>query len=298
MQIFDGVYPVLITPFTETATLDLTGLQRIVDHTIASGAAGVVCLGLASEVYKLADVERDLVIATVVRAVRGRVQVIVGCEHSGVEPAVRRSVSAVNAGADALMLSPPSFVRPDADGIIEYYRRVSDASQRPIIVQDAPAWTGVQMPVPLLVEIATQVPGARYVKVEAPPTAHKVSELLAHGLECLGGLGGLYLAEELERGLAATMPGCAFAGAYVDILKSHGTARREHARRLHDALLPLTVFSLSSLDIFVALQKQLFWRRGVIASPTLRGPAILPDDAQLTWGLALAEDGPSAAFLP
>ena len=295
---FQGVYSVLVTPFTDSGALDLDSLPGLVNHCIASGAAGVVCLGLASEVYKLADAERDAVVRTVIDAVSGRAQVIVGCEHSGVEPAVQRASSAAKAGADALMLFPPSFVRPDAAGIIDYYRRVAEASNRPIVVQDAPAWTNIQLPVPLLVELAAEVPAAGNVKVEAPPTAPKVAALQAEGVRCIGGLGGLYLAEELDRGLTATMPGCAYPGAHVEIMGLYGAGHHDEARQLYEALLPLTVFSLASLDLFVALQKQLLWRRGVIASPRLRGPATLPDEEQLAWGLALAERGPAARFLP
>lgn len=294
---FRGVYPVLATPFAEDGALDLLGLRRVVDLQLASGVAGVVCFGLASEVYKLDDRERHLILETVVDQVEGRVEVIAGAEHTGTEVAAARCVAARDAGATATMLFPPSLVKPDRAGIIRYYRAAAEAGL-PIIVQDAPAWTGVPLPVDLLQEISRVAPGPFAVKVEAPPTAPKMGALIEEHVECIGGYGTLYLLEELERGALATMPGCAFPQAQVRMLDLFQGKREAEATQLFDELLPLTVFAMSSLDIFVATQKHLLQQAGIITSDRLREPAVLPDAHQRSRIASLIGQASLRRFMP
>jgi 4-hydroxy-tetrahydrodipicolinate synthase len=280
---FSGAYPVLVTPFDGAGDVDLPSLRRLVEVQVEAGVAGVVCFGLASECYKLSDAERTAILGCVVEAVAGRVEVIAGTEHTSAEVAAQRSAEAVRYGASALMLFPPTFVRASPAGLLDHFESVARAVPGvPVIVQDAPAWTGVDLPVPLLVELARRVPQAAHVKVESLPTAAKMGALEASGLECIGGYGALHLAEEFSRGITATMPGCAYPSVYVRMLADRSRARQEHHR-----LLPLTVFAMSSLDVFVSLHKRILWQRGVLASPGLRRPFAAMDEAQLAYADAL-----------
>lgn len=293
---FRGVYSVLATPFKEDGTIDVEGLRRVVEHQIASGVAGVVCFGLASEVYKLDDREREIIIHAVVEQVAGRVAVVAGAEHTGTEVAAARCAAVRDAGATAAMLFPPSLVKPDRDGVIRYYEAAAAASL-PIVVQDAPAWTGVPLPVDLLCEVVQAVPEVVAVKVEAPPTPPKIGALLSAGLECLGGYGTLYLLEELDRGVLATMPGCAFPAAHVAMLRLFDEGSRDEAAALFNQLLPLTVFAMSSLDVFVALQKRLLHESGLIESQRMRSPSTLPDHGQYDYMSMLIRETDVRRFL-
>lgn len=284
---FDGVYSVLVTPFTEAGGIDLDGVARIVEHAVAGGVAGVVTLGLASEAGRLTDAERDSLVAAVVAAADGRVAVVAGTEHAASAPAAGRAARAAEAGADALMAFPPAGASQAQ--LVAYYAGIAEASGLPVIVQDAPAWTQVRLSTDLLARIGREVPLARHVKVEAPPTPPRIAALHAAGVECVGGLGGLYLAEELDRGVTSTMPGCLFPGAHVEMLRSHRAGDGQAARRAYAELLPLTVALMSSLDVFVAVHKHVLRQRGLIATAALREPAQPPDARQLDWCVGLAE---------
>ncbi len=107
-----GVLSVLSTPFTKDGQLDRPAIKRLVEHNLEQGVHGIVCFGLASEVYKLADRERSDLLQIVVETVDGAVPVVAGTEHNGTEAAVQRSVDAQELGADALMMYPPTFVKP------------------------------------------------------------------------------------------------------------------------------------------------------------------------------------------
>ena len=278
-----GVLSVLCTPFRPDGALDEVSLSRLVDHQLAWGVDGLVVFGLAGELYKLSDDERRRILTSVVQRVAGAVPVIAGSEHTGTEAAAARSREAVELGADALMVYPPTFVKPDAKGVKEYYEAIAEATDVPIIIQDAPAWTGVPLPLELLVAIAELSPRLCWVKVEAPPAAAKIRALRSAGVHVLGGYGALYLAEDLGAGVEGVMPGCALPGLYLDVWRSHECGDEERVFARYRQALPLLVFQMSSLDVFVAVQKALLHSIGVIDSPRLRRPGAELDAEQQRW---------------
>lgn len=270
------------TPFADDGEMDLVSLGRLVEHQVAWGVDGIVCFGLAGEGYKLTDHERRRALTSVIEAADGAVPVIASAEHSGLEGAVARSAEAAEAGASAIMAYPPSFVKPDHDAILDYYAAIGRCGL-PVIVQDAPAWTGVPLPVALLAEIAERSPLASFVKVEAPPTAAKITALRGAGLVPIGGYGALHLLEELRAGIVATMPGCGMPGVYVDIWRANGDAKPDEAWSSFIAALPVLVFQMASLDVFVAAQKAMLVRAGIIESPRQRQPAVAVSSTDLDW---------------
>ena len=286
-----GVLPVLCTPFDEHGALDLQSLERHVRDLVGAGVDGMVAFGLASEVYKLSDAERTRVLETVTTAA-GSVPVLAGCEHDSLETARARALAAASSGAAGLMAFPPHFVPPPPSEVVEYYRAISSASGLPVVVQDAPGWTGVALQVAQLEEIAEACPTPVAVKVEAPPTAPKVAALTAQRVPTIGGYGALHLAEELHAGVIGTMPGSALPRAFVDLWRAHADGDASDARSRYERLLPLLVFEMGSLDLFVAVQKTLLARAGVIAFPTTRRPGGSLDRNQRAWLDGLVENLP------
>src|ERR1700720_4010541 len=83
-----GVCPVLATPFDGTGPADAHALTQIVQFAIRSGADAIVYPGVASEVEQLTDSERDDLLDTVARAVRGRVPLVVGASAADLETTI------------------------------------------------------------------------------------------------------------------------------------------------------------------------------------------------------------------
>ena len=181
------------------------------------------------------------------------------------------------------MAYPPTFVRPDAAGILDFYTSVAHAAAIPVIVQDAPLWTGVPLPVDLITEMREHSPNIHYVKVEAPPTAPKVATLVSRGFKTIGGYGALHLAEEVRAGIIGTMPGSALPGLYRDLWKSAQQADGDLFWAMYTRALPLLVFQMSSLDLFISVQKILLVRCGVLATAHLRRPSAPLISRQVDW---------------
>lgn len=278
-----GVRPVLAVPFDPDGAVDYDSLSREIDFVIELGVDGVVLFGLGSEVYKLVDAERRAICAHVVRRVEGRVPVVVGAEHTGTEGAVARAREAADLGGAALMLYPPAFVKPDAAGVIEYFRAVSDSVALPIVVQDAQAWTNVSLPVPLLLDIAAAAPRVESVKIETPPTGAKITALLQQGggsPAAIGGYGGIYFLDEMVRGAVGAFIGCAMPDLFLAVRQALAAGDRDAAARIFHHYLPLLVCALTSLDAFNEIQKRLLQRAGVFRHAVMRRPHVPVDRAQ------------------
>ena len=277
-----GVLSVLCTPFDDNGDIDKESINRLVDHQLAWGVDGIVVFGLAGELYKLTDNDRREVLRTVLNRVGSTVPVVVGTQHTGTEGAIARSREAADMGASALMLYPPTFIKPDGEGVIDYFVSVGASVELPIIIQDAPATTGVPLPVELFTKIVSASPNVCLVKVEAPPASGKIRALRSRGFKVIGGNGVVHLLEDLRAGIQAIMPGCALPGLYRDLWSSHQDGNVEQLWGDFTRVLPLLSFQNSSLDVFVAVQKRLLHQKGVLGSAAMRRPGAQLDSEALS----------------
>ena len=145
MTAFTGIFPIVNTTFHDDGSLDLESQRRLVRFLVDAGAHGLGCFGNASEGYALTDEERRTLTRVILEEVDGAVPVIISSGHTGTDAAVGQSVEAQAAGADALMIMPPHFLKPDGDGVYHYFAAISKAVSIPIMVQDAPLMTQVPM---------------------------------------------------------------------------------------------------------------------------------------------------------
>jgi 4-hydroxy-tetrahydrodipicolinate synthase len=269
-----GVVPIVITPFNEDGSLDLVSQRRVVQHLIEQNVHGLALFGNASEGYALTESERIELTSVILREVKGRVPVIVCSGHTGTYPAVEISRAAEKAGADGLMVLPPHFLKPDGQGVYDYFAAVSAAVRLPIMVQDAPLMTNVTMPSCLLARMGRELENVKYVKVEAPPTAPKITDLLEQAQDSLmlfGGLNAHFLIEELDRGAVGMMPGSDLCAKLVRIWNLYQNDDRAGARVQFERLLPLIRYELQP-GLGVSTMKHNLQAMGVIAHATVRQP--------------------------
>lgn len=278
---YAGIFPIVLTTFDEAGDLDVTSQLALVNYLIECGAHGLALFGNASEGYALAEGEKARLLPLVIREVRGRVPVFASTGHTGTRVAVELSRAAEEAGADGLMILPPYFLKPSAEDLIGYYRAISDAVGIPVMVQDAPLLTGVNIGAAQMARLARECRRVRYVKVEAPPTAPKVTEVreaAGDALVIFGGLNGNFLLEELGRGARGAMPGSDLIPAFVRIWDLHEAGRAREARAEFNRALPLIRFELQP-GLGVSAMKQNLRELGVIRHATVRPPTRALDGA-------------------
>jgi 4-hydroxy-tetrahydrodipicolinate synthase len=278
MIAWSGVFHILATPFRDDGALDTEGLPRLVECALATGITGFTILGIAGEAHRLTDEERRRVVETVVKEVRGRVPVAVGVSASGTHLATAFARMAREHGADALMVAPPSGLK-NLDAVAEYYRIVAAATGLPIVLQDEPVTTQVNMPAPFIAQVCADLPAIQAVKLEEPPTLPKITRLRAlfgSRVAIFGGLGGVYFFEELSRGADGAMTGFPYPEALRAIREHFVAGRRDEARALFYRWLPLIRYESqpgATPGTAVGIRKEILRRRGWIASALVRAPA-------------------------
>ncbi|MDE0100796.1 MAG: dihydrodipicolinate synthase family protein [Bryobacterales bacterium] len=281
---FGGVIPILVTPFTDSGQVDMSGQLRVIDHLWANGATnGFGVFGNAGEGYTLLPEERRSLLDATVRRVDGRAPVIVGVGATGTRAAVESCRVAEGQGADGLMVLPPYYLRPDGDGLMFFYGKISDAVSIPIMVQDAPMLSGVPMPPALLARLGKEVENVQYVKVEAPPTAPKISavvEAAGDSLTLFGGLNGQFMIEEWERGAVGTMPASDMTWVFCSIWRALESGSLESAWNTFQRALPLIRFELQP-GLGVSAVKQNLVHFGVLDCAAVRHPTRELDAAGL-----------------
>jgi 4-hydroxy-tetrahydrodipicolinate synthase len=268
------VFPIVITPFDESGRIDLDSQRNVVLYLIDSGAHGLGLLANASEAYSLSNQERSELMRTIIREVNGRVPVVVSTGYTGTDIAVQLSQEAQQEGADAVMVLPPYYVRPDPAGIFHYFQKISDAISIPIMVQDAPLLTQVPLGSQLLARLAREIEHVRYAKVEAPPTAPKITEvasLAGDSLILFGGLNGNFMLEELGRGACGIMPGSDLIPQFVQIWDLFQRGHAGEARAEFTRCLPLIRYELQP-GLGVSVMKHNLQAAGMIRSVRVRHP--------------------------
>jgi 4-hydroxy-tetrahydrodipicolinate synthase len=268
---FTGVFPILATPFDKSEDLNLEDLDRMVRFMAETGVDGVTILGVLGEAHRLTDRERETAIRTAVAAA-GSMPVVVGASHRGTRAALELSVMASELGAGAVMITPHAEPAMTEARIFEHYACVADGCGLPIVVQDHPASTGVQMPVPLLLKLAAEIQSVACFKEEAVPTAPKIRALkagLGRPVSILTGLGGLYGLFDLEAGSDGFMTGFAFPEVLQAMVAAARAGEAEEVARIYQRFLPLIVFEQQP---GVAVRKDLLRRRGLLSSPAVRHP--------------------------
>jgi 4-hydroxy-tetrahydrodipicolinate synthase len=200
-------------------------------------------------------------------------QVTVGITHQSTVITRQRALEAVEAGAAAVMISPPvgSSAGP---ALHDHFARIAENLPIPVVVQDHPTSSGVTMPVDFIVGLAGVLPPGGVVKLEAPPTGPKTASLLSKtdAFTVLGGLGGVSLMQELEAGSIGTMTGFALPDILVRIVSAYRGGDVEAAYRAFEEALPVIVFEAQP-GAGVGLRKEILRRRGAIAYATVRQPA-------------------------
>ncbi|MGI8746533.1 MAG: dihydrodipicolinate synthase family protein [Bryobacteraceae bacterium] len=280
-----GVFSVLPTPFLDDGSLDLDSLRRVIDLFMAGGVNGFTALGVTGEVARLNESERKAVLETVISQVSGRVPVVAGTTAEGLRTCLEYSRQAQDAGAAAVMVSPPRMPKLNSESVVNHYGTLSQALNIEIVVQDFPPISGFTMEAALLARIAREVPRAQIIKLEDPPTPLKTAQILKQSdgvpVAILGGLGGVYLLEELLSGAAGAMTGFAFPEMLVEIAGLFHAGRVEESADAFYRYVPLMRFEFQQ-GIGMALRKEMLRRRGVLKSAAIRAPGATLDAATLT----------------
>ncbi len=271
-----GIAPVVPTPFDPTGgSVDHPGLDNLSDLLAESDVGALVALGVASESRALSESERSAVVETVVSSANVRKPVIAGVDGY-TRAAVEQARSYRSLGVAAVMLRTPPGCAGAA--LVNHVRAVATAADLPIMLQNAPRETGVDVLPDDLEQLCRQVPSVFSIKEESAAVGARTSQLAAAGLRVFTGNGGINYPEFVARGAVGCVPGLDLAPAWLRIDGLLREGSRGAGLAEYEKILPLLTFGMQSLDLYMHCQKRYFERLGMIGSAHVRGPAQVFDD--------------------
>ncbi len=107
-----GIIPPMVTPLLDRDTLDVPGLERLIEHILRGGVHGLFVLGTTGEAPSLSHRLRRELVERTCRQVNDRVPVLVGITDTAFVESVQMACIAAEAGASAVVLAPPYYSLP------------------------------------------------------------------------------------------------------------------------------------------------------------------------------------------
>lgn len=145
-KLFTGACTALVTPFCD-GKINYPMLEKILARQIDAGIRAIVLAGTTGESSTLTDYEKTELISRAKSFVGDECMIIAGSGSNSTAHAVSLSISAEQAGADALLIVSPYYNKATSDGLISHYSLIAEAVSIPMILYNVPSRTGLDMPV-------------------------------------------------------------------------------------------------------------------------------------------------------
>jgi 4-hydroxy-tetrahydrodipicolinate synthase len=174
-----GSIPPLVTPFLDGA-VDYDTYEKLVEFQIANGSHGILVNGTTAEPSTLTIAERNRIVDVAVAKAAGRVPIVVNTGSQSLAETQELTEHAVRAGADALLIVTPYYVKPPQRGLVKYYLEVTRGIDIPWMIYHIPGRTAVSVTLETVTELARE--SKTFVGMK-----HAVNDL-GFVSECLGAL--------------------------------------------------------------------------------------------------------------
>lgn len=149
-----GIVPPMVTPLINRDELDLAGLERLIQHQIQAGVAGLFALGTTGEGPSLSYRLRYELVERTCEIVAGRVPVLVGITDTSVEEALELSQFSKGAGANAVVAAPPYYFGLGQAEVREFLRDVADESVLPMFIYNMPSCVKLSLTVETIEQLS------------------------------------------------------------------------------------------------------------------------------------------------
>jgi len=136
-----GMGVALVTPFKEDLSIDIDGLQKVVNFNIDNGTNYLVVLGTTAESATLSKHEKELVIRTVVTTNKGRLPLVLGIGGNDTKAVIEEIKKTDLTDFVAILSVSPFYNKPSQEGIYQHFSAISKNSTTPIILYNVPGRT-------------------------------------------------------------------------------------------------------------------------------------------------------------
>jgi 4-hydroxy-tetrahydrodipicolinate synthase len=231
------VLTAIVTPFDKNGRVNLDRFRELAEFLVDNGSDGIVVCGTTGESPTLADDEKIALWEAAVDLLRGRATVVAGTGTNDTAHSIHLTERATEIGVDGLLVVTPYYNKPPQRGIVEHFKAIAAASDKPIVVYNIPSRVVINIE-PETIEQLADIPTVRAVK-QAHDDLDEARQIPEFGLDLyagddyliypfleLGGLGGICVHTHVVGPQVKEMVGAFHGGDHV------------RAKEIHEQLAP------------------------------------------------------------
>jgi 4-hydroxy-tetrahydrodipicolinate synthase len=174
-----------VTPLRDDGSVDLDRYRELCVHLVEHGSDGVVVNGTTGEAATLSEEERVALVEAAVEAVGERATVVAGTGTNATAQSIRLTKQATAAGADAVLVVTPYYVKPPQRGIVAHFEAVASATDLPVIAYNIPGRAVVNIEPETMAKLA-EIPNVTAVK-QSNADLEQARAIVDLGLELYAG---------------------------------------------------------------------------------------------------------------
>jgi 4-hydroxy-tetrahydrodipicolinate synthase len=288
--LLQGIVPALVTPFQADETIDFDAWQVIVDALVGAGVDGLSVAGGQGEFFSLSLEERTVALRFCTQAVAGRTLLYgnVGCVNT--RDTILLAQAAEGLGVDCVVVVTPYYLKPSGGELAEHYMEVCRAVHLPVLANNNPERTGVDLTPEIAARIAANCENFAGLK----DSSGRIERIRAYRnatperkLAVFAGCDDSILASLESGAVGAFAAGANVAPRlFVELYRAWREGRGEEAGRLQQSVGEL--YATLSLHTFPGVVKEAMRMAGLPAGPCRKPVGFMPPEAREKVAAALA----------
>jgi 4-hydroxy-tetrahydrodipicolinate synthase len=151
-----GIVVPVVTPFNKDESLNESALRQIVNYLVDSGVHGLFPCGSQSEFFALTTDEKKRVMDVVIEENNGRAFVMPNTGAITTRESIDLTRYAQAAGADAVSVVTPFFIKPSNEELRQHYLRITESADIRVLAYNNPDRTAVALPPNVVAQIARE----------------------------------------------------------------------------------------------------------------------------------------------
>ena len=285
-----GVFPALLTPFTDSDELDLPLFEKNLRAQLDAGVNGIILGGTLGEASILTTAEKEELVTFAVEKVSGKVPVVLNIAEGSTREALQQATYAKQWGAKGLMMLPPMRYKSDHRETVTYFRTVAESTDLPVMIYNNPVDYKIEVTLDMFDELAA-TPNINAVKESTRDVTNVTRMINRFGdrFKLLCGVDTLAM-EELCLGADGWVAGLvdAFPRETVAIYKLVKAGKIAEAAKIYRWFMPLL-----ELDIHPKLVQyiKLAAKQTGIGSEWVRAPRLTLTGEERERILKVIDDG-------
>jgi 4-hydroxy-tetrahydrodipicolinate synthase len=226
-----------VTPFDADGAVDYERYRELCAYLVDNGSDGVVVNGTTGEAPTLSDEERLGLLHAALDAVGDRATVVAGTGTYSTAHSIHLTEQAHNAGAHGFLVVTPYYNKPPPRGIVEHFKAVAAASDRPVMVYNIPSRVVINIEPETMAELA-EIPNVTSVK-QANDDLEQAERILELGLDLYAGDDNIVYPFLELGGKGGVCVHTHVVGPQVkEMVRRFREGDTEGSRRIHEELAP------------------------------------------------------------